>query len=119
MAVSSLIYGITLRRHSRALLAGIQKHYQHRVVNSQPGCPTQALGHDAERAVNQNGSCSKDKTMPAISQPTQQSSTVILNYKYPVQILEGHDYVTVAEIFRRVNHQGKTLVTVEVEQFPS
>jgi len=28
---SVLIYGITLRRHSRALLAGIQKDYRHRV----------------------------------------------------------------------------------------
>jgi hypothetical protein len=35
--------------------------------------------------------------------------------RYPVQILEGHDYVTVAEIFRRVNRQGKALITAEVE----
>jgi hypothetical protein len=39
----------------------------------------------------------------------------ILDYSYPVQILDGHDYVTVAEIFRRVNKQGKALVTAEVE----
>ena len=39
----------------------------------------------------------------------------ILNYIYPVQILEGHNYVTVAEIFRRVNRQGKILVAAEVE----
>jgi hypothetical protein len=39
----------------------------------------------------------------------------ILRYTYPVQILEGHDYTTVAEIFKRVNSQGKILVTAELE----
>lgn len=39
----------------------------------------------------------------------------ILQYTYPVQILEGHSYVTVAEIFKRVNRQGKILVTAELE----
>src|SRR5262249_18705336 len=32
----------------------------------------------------------------------------------PVQVLENHDYPTVAEIFRRVNSQGKILVTAEL-----
>ncbi len=31
MAVSNLIYGVTLRRHSRALLAGLHELYQQRV----------------------------------------------------------------------------------------
>lgn len=39
----------------------------------------------------------------------------ILQYAYPVQVLDGHDYKTVAEIFRRVNSQGKVLVTAELE----
>jgi hypothetical protein len=39
----------------------------------------------------------------------------ILQYIYPVQILENHDYATVSEIFRRVNSQGKILVTAELE----
>lgn len=39
----------------------------------------------------------------------------ILQYTYPVQILKGLDYVTVAEIFKRVNRQGKILVAAELE----
>ncbi len=39
----------------------------------------------------------------------------ILQYTYPVQVLENHDYATVAEIFKRVNSQGKILVTAELE----
>ena len=39
----------------------------------------------------------------------------ILQYTYPVQILEGHSYETVADIFKRVNSQGKILVTAELE----
>jgi hypothetical protein len=39
----------------------------------------------------------------------------ILQYTYPVQILENHNYETVAEIFKRVNSQGKILVTAELE----
>jgi hypothetical protein len=39
----------------------------------------------------------------------------ILQYTYPVQILEGHDYETVSDIFKRVNSQGKILVTAELE----
>jgi hypothetical protein len=39
----------------------------------------------------------------------------ILQYSYPVQVLDGHSYKTVAEIFRRVNSQGKVLVTAELE----
>jgi hypothetical protein len=39
----------------------------------------------------------------------------ILQYTYPVQILENHDYATVANIFKRVNSQGKILVTAELE----
>jgi len=39
----------------------------------------------------------------------------ILQYTYPVQVLENHDYETVAEIFKRVNSQGKILVTAELE----
>jgi hypothetical protein len=39
----------------------------------------------------------------------------ILLYTYPVQVLDGHDYKTVADIFRRVNSQGKVLVTAELE----
>jgi hypothetical protein len=39
----------------------------------------------------------------------------ILQYSYPVQILENHDYETVANIFKRVNSQGKILVTAELE----
>lgn len=39
----------------------------------------------------------------------------ILQYTYPVQILDGHNYKTVATIFRRVNSQGKVLVTAELE----
>ena len=40
---------------------------------------------------------------------------IILQYTYPVQILENHDYTTVANIFKRVNSQGKILVTAELE----
>ncbi len=39
----------------------------------------------------------------------------ISNYSYPVQIIETDDYPLVAEIFQRVNKQGKTLVTAEIE----
>jgi hypothetical protein len=39
----------------------------------------------------------------------------VLLYSYPVQILENHDYETVANIFKRVNSQGKILVTAELE----
>lgn len=39
----------------------------------------------------------------------------ILQYTYPVHILDGHNYETVADIFRRVNSQGKVLVTAELE----
>jgi hypothetical protein len=39
----------------------------------------------------------------------------ILEYQYPVQILEDHDYETVAEIFKLVNSQGKVLVAAELE----
>lgn len=39
----------------------------------------------------------------------------ILQYTYPVQILENHNYAEVAEIFKRVNSQGKILVTAELE----
>lgn len=39
----------------------------------------------------------------------------ILQYTYPVQVLENHDYETVANIFKRVNSQGKILVTAELE----
>lgn len=39
----------------------------------------------------------------------------ILQYTYPVQILENADYETVADIFRRVNSQGKPLVSAEIE----
>ncbi len=39
----------------------------------------------------------------------------ILQYSYPVQVLENHDYETVANIFKRVNSQGKILVTAELE----
>lgn len=39
----------------------------------------------------------------------------ILQYSYPVQVLENHNYETVANIFKRVNSQGKILVTAELE----
>lgn len=39
----------------------------------------------------------------------------ILDYTYPVQILQAHKYEDVAEIFKRVNSQGKRLVTAEIE----
>jgi len=39
----------------------------------------------------------------------------MLQYTYPVQILENHDYATVANIFKRVNSQGRILVTAELE----
>lgn len=39
----------------------------------------------------------------------------ILQYTYPVQVLENHNYETVANIFKRVNSQGKILVTAELE----
>ena len=41
-------------------------------------------------------------------------SSVQLSFD-PVQVLENHDYPTVAEIFRRVNSQGKILVTAELD----
>lgn len=38
------------------------------------------------------------------------------NYSYPVQIINGlNDYRIVSEIFKRVNSQGKPLVTAEIE----
>ncbi len=39
----------------------------------------------------------------------------ILQYSYPVQVLEGHSYETVADIFKRVNSQGRILVSAELE----
>ncbi len=39
----------------------------------------------------------------------------IQRYTYPVQILQDHDYETVATIFKLVNSQGKLLVTAELE----
>jgi len=39
----------------------------------------------------------------------------ILDYIYPVQILESNKYETVSTIFQRVNKQGKALVTAEIE----
>lgn len=39
----------------------------------------------------------------------------ILDYIYPVQILESDKYETVSTIFQRVNKQGKPLVTAEIE----
>ncbi|MBI5653092.1 MAG: hypothetical protein HZC40_21990, partial [Chloroflexi bacterium] len=39
----------------------------------------------------------------------------VLQYTYPVQILENHNYETVADIFKRVNSQGRILVTAELE----
>jgi len=39
----------------------------------------------------------------------------VLKYSYPVQILQTGNYETVASIFKRVNKQGKTLVTAEIE----
>ena len=40
---------------------------------------------------------------------------IINNYSYPVQIIETDNYSLVAEIFQRVNKQGKSLVTAEIE----
>ncbi|MBI3005307.1 MAG: DUF262 domain-containing protein [Ignavibacteriales bacterium] len=39
----------------------------------------------------------------------------ILQYVYPVQVLEDCKYETVSDIFKRVNSQGKILVTAELE----
>src|ERR1035437_3486470 len=39
----------------------------------------------------------------------------IYEYSYPVQIIETDNYPLVAEIFQRVNKQGKILVTAEIE----
>ncbi|HEX2787409.1 MAG TPA: DUF262 domain-containing protein [Ignavibacteria bacterium] len=56
-----------------------------------------------------------DDTQIKISTQLNKYKRNILNYSYPVQIIETDNYTDVANVFKRINKQGKTLITAEIE----